>query len=747
MLVFAAYPGVAMGLNTFFYRDFFLFGYPLAYYHRQTFWAGEFPLWNPLSFCGLPFLAQWNTMVLYPGSLLYLVLPLPWSLNLFCFIHQVIAGVGMYVLVQRWTGHRLAAGVAGLGYAFSGLTLNCLMWPNNMAGLAWMPWVIHAVREALQPQQAVRPILIAALVGLMQMLTGAPEVILFTWSLAALLALIPLRSLGDGRRRLLRLAAIVILVTGLAAAQIFPFVDLLLHSHRDAGFGVSSWAMPSTGWANFLIPMVGMFEGAPGVFAQPKQFWTSSYYVSLPLLLWAALAALQVRNRETRALGLVTLLSLVLALGENGYLYTWLYQISPVLGFIRFPIKMVILTTFCLPLLAGLGFAALASNPPKISSGATWTGLVCLLLAVAGTLWFAHASAQPWENLPLVTINGLQRAAFLLAVVGVLGLSLRADLRWRTRGLLQSAALVMIWFDVRVHLPDYNPTLQIEALIPRRVALSPQPEPGYGRAMMTPMSRRRFYDNFATNHLYDVWAKRFGLFANCNLLEGIPKVDGFYSLYLRSQYAVHASLHQLPGHVTPAAPAMDFLGARQIIAPGRLTEWEPRTSFMPLVYGGQTPVFTNDAAVLAWWPTMQFNPREVVYLPPEAKPQVQATQAAVVTISDYRFAAHEINFLTEADRPALVTVAQGYYHPWKAYVNDQRVPLLRANVGFQALEVPAGRAAVRLRYEDPAFRIGAAVSLLSLLVCGIAWRRLPGSPEDTCQPDPLRRDDAERSCG
>ena len=64
LLIVATFPGVLLGGTTFIIRDFGLFGYPLAYFHRQSFWRGELPLWNPLSHCGLPFLAQWNTLTL-----------------------------------------------------------------------------------------------------------------------------------------------------------------------------------------------------------------------------------------------------------------------------------------------------------------------------------------------------------------------------------------------------------------------------------------------------------------------------------------------------------------------------------------------------------------------------------------------------------------------------------------------------------------------------------------------------------
>ena len=56
-LLLAVFPDAFLGSHSFFYRDFGIFGYPLAFHHRESFWQGEVPLWNPLNNCGLPFLA------------------------------------------------------------------------------------------------------------------------------------------------------------------------------------------------------------------------------------------------------------------------------------------------------------------------------------------------------------------------------------------------------------------------------------------------------------------------------------------------------------------------------------------------------------------------------------------------------------------------------------------------------------------------------------------------------------------
>src|SRR5882762_7826605 len=119
ILLLASFADVICGWRSFFTRDFANFGYPLAYHVQQSYRVGEIPLWNPYNFAGLPFLAQWNTLALYPPSLIYILLPLPWSLNCFNVLHLYLGGLGMFCLARRWLRDARAAGVAGVAYAFS----------------------------------------------------------------------------------------------------------------------------------------------------------------------------------------------------------------------------------------------------------------------------------------------------------------------------------------------------------------------------------------------------------------------------------------------------------------------------------------------------------------------------------------------------------------------------------------------------------------------------------------------------
>jgi uncharacterized membrane protein YfhO len=136
---------------------------------------------------------------------------------------------------------------------------------------------------------------------------------------------------------------------------------------------------------------------------------------------------------------------------------------------------------------------------------------------------------------------------------------------------------------------------------------------------------------------------------------------------------------------------------------------------------GQKPVFADATNTLVSLVATNFDPRETVYLPLEAKPYVAATNRTQVKIASTQFSAQKLAAQVDSPAPALVVVAQAFYHPWRAYVDEKPARLWRANHGFQALEILAGHHEVKLVYQDRAFSWGALISVAALLGCGVFW--------------------------
>ncbi len=732
LLFIACFPMTVLGLNAFAFLDAGQFAYPVAFYNRESFWRGELPLWNPLNSCGIPFMAQWSTLTLYPPSLFYLLLPLPWSLNIFCLGHLFVGGMGMYFLAFRWTGNRLAAAVAGVGLAFNGLTWFGLMWPSLTTVFAWMPWVVLTMERAWR--EGGQALVAGSLTGAMQLLTGGAEVIIQTWLLLAAFWLVQFFRGEIPRKRLVLCAAgSACLAAGLASAQLFPFLDLLAHSQRDSSYSSSAMggiaAMPITGMANYLLPLFHCFRTSQGAFVQPGQNWTYSYYLGVGVIALALFAIYRVRDWRVRLLTVLTLLSLSLAPG--GMLLDWLKNVLPVFGFMRFPVKFTFLATFTLPLLAAHGLNRLYAIPAQYwrQESKHIIGLTAGLIGVIGVLVFLVWKFPSTKGeFTFVAPNAFVRVLFLTAIIACI-LYLRRPHAPERRRSFQICVIGLLWFDIYTHSSNLSPTTPAATLAPDRIRHFFQWDttltPGVSRALQSRDSLWRMLYTAAGNSEGDIIARRLSLFMNLNLLDHAAKFDGFYSMDLKEYLDVYKQIYF---KTNEAIPLKTFLGISRVSNRTNLVDWTTHPA-SALVTGGQSPVFLDAKKTLGEILSASFEPSRKVYLPLDAQDKIHAREQTKIEITSSQSSSHLLEFTTRADAPAMVVIAQTFYHPWQAYVDRSPVQLWRANYAFQALEVPQGEHIVSVAYQDKSFHAGLFVSLLSLGVCGLTWfKHRPNQP-------------------
>ncbi|MBN2506574.1 MAG: hypothetical protein JXQ71_07760 [Verrucomicrobia bacterium] len=724
VILAVAFPGVILGTRVLVYRDAGVLAYPFAWFQQASFWRGELPLWNPLSHCGVPFLAQWGTN-LYPLALIYLLGPLPWSLGYFNLAHLVLAGLGMHWLARQWVGSRFAATVAGVAYVVSGVMFSCHIWPNYVAALGWMPWVVGGVQRGWR--EGGRWLVFGAGLGGLQMLCGVPELILFTWVVLGVLWLGDLRTPGPARAGMAaRFPGMVLLVAGLAAVQLLPFVDLLWHSQRDTGFGTSKWAMPLWGWGNLLVPLLHYAQTPQGPWFQTGQEFLTSYYLGAGVLVLAVWAVCRVRCRQVGLLAGLAGLGLILALGERGWVFGWIREAIPLVGVARYPIKFVLLTAFAAPLLAAWAVRELQTRQPAAAGlrGLRIVGGVALG-GMAAILWAARQYPMEYDRWDTTAWNALGRAGLLAATLALAPLLAR-PVRPRRRMLAHAGLLAVLAIDGLTHVPLPAPTLPVSALAPglwQRDADLPPPRHGQSRALITPEAERRLLHSGVRDPLADYLGKRLAEWSNLNLLDQVPKVNGAATLQLREQKQVEQLIYG-PTH-RASAGLLDFLAVSHVSSPDNPAAWVLRTNpgDSALATCGQQPVFANADDTLQALTVGEFNPRRVVYLPPEARPAISVTHPTRCAIVASNYSFQRLDLEVVAEEASLVVIAQTHYHPWQATVDGQRAPLWRANHAFQALEVPAGRHRVRLVYRDVRLLQGGLLTALTLVVCAaLGWR-------------------------
>ena len=86
--------------------------------------------------------------------------------------------------------------------------------------------------------------------------------------------------------------------------------------------------------------------------------------------------------------------------------------------------------------------------------------------------------------------------------------------------------------------------------------------------------------------------------------------------------------------------------------------------------------------------------------------------------------AERYEFITSADAGFWLFLADTYHPGWKATVDGKDTPVYPAQVLGKAIYVPAGKHEVDIFFQSDTFRIGAAISAISLIVLVIYCLRL-----------------------
>ena len=713
LLVVASNYRVVIGMETFVLRDFSLFGYPLAHYAKESLLQGKIPLWNPLNDCGVPFLAQWNTMCLYPPALLNLLFPLSWSLGVCCLLHQYVAGLGMYFLARRWIRNSYGAAFAAVAFVFGGIMQNSLMWPNNIAALGCLPWVVLGAQSAWRC--GGRTIVAAALLAGLQLLSGAPEVILITWGIIGVVWIVDC-SPAVGRRSPMfwRLAAVVGGGALLAAAQLIPFFDLLTHSARLATPDQITWAIGVNGWANFLVPQFDCIEPqATGVLFHKQQAWTHSYYAGLLpwLLFWPALAL--GRTRLLWGLAVLVPLGIVLAMGPDGKLYRVLDSVLA-LDVMRFPVKFTMICAVALPLVGGFGVRRLSARGAGVSAVQSFVGLACVMAFVGMMISRGEQSETARE----LTWSGFKSRLIWMAISGGLLLAIL-----RTRGLQRSLAVLVLIIglqsDLQWHQSSLSPTVD------RKYYELPNPVADrfdgahypFGRALPSQVAQDHHLKRPSIPFPDALRETRGGLFSNLNLVDSVAKANGFYSMWLPNFGEMIWTAYDGRFELNPAVA--DYLSITHATSRKGPLDWMHRPSALPPVTIGRKPTFVQVSEMPRVMADQTFDPRQTILLPEGSEGDFSAKAVKGADISDLVMKPHRIQFRVTAPEPTVVSIAQADYHWWRAEVGGTATPIHTANGAFQAIAVPAGEHAVELIYKDRGFVLGSWISGLSLIGCGM----------------------------
>ena len=381
------------------FRDQGDFFYPLKLYTADRLRAGEVPLWNPLSGAGEPWLANAQSGVFYPPTLLFLLPSPALAAALFLLAHFVLGAWGAWRFLREEAVSTPAALAGAALFAGSGFAASLSAYWNHFGAFMYVPAIVSLARAGLRSRPAVAGL--ALLVGL-QALAGSPEISGATLVLAAVFSVVhrPAPTTGWAEpprwRAPLRLCAGAIAGLALSGVLLVPMGELALASDRREPLPVADRETGAVG-AAALGSLVRMGGGQSG----------TSYLASLaigPLGVALALAGLLERQRRPLALALAAVALAGFLASASWPVGEWLRSLPP-LDRVRYPAKALAWTFFALPMLAGLGCDALRFAPrlrPALGAALAWGAALALTasLAVAGRGFFAFVAEEEIRRTP-----------------------------------------------------------------------------------------------------------------------------------------------------------------------------------------------------------------------------------------------------------------------------------------------------------------------------------------------------------
>ena len=370
--------------------DLASFFYPLYSAIHTSIQAGQFPLWNPYAFAGMPLAADVQSGMFYPPNVLtWLVVPAGrygyGTLETLLIAHYAWAALGMYRWLRALELRRVAALGGAAAFTFCGfMTAHFGHLPMIFAA-AWLPWnLLLARRAATSPNPAwIAPA--GAALGL-TFLAGHPQTFLYEvlavglyWgSLALTGATVPAATGWAARRPLAllptawravawRLPTVAIIAAGLGLVQLLPAQELAGQSLR-AGITyeqATEHAMQPVGLLNLILPRV--YGANARDYWVPWQSTENWGYLGLIVLILAVAGLILRRDRRLGFLLALAVLALLGMLGPFSILFSWLHGLTPGFDKFRAAGRLLLLLSVAVAGLAAFGLDTLLRVLPALS--------------------------------------------------------------------------------------------------------------------------------------------------------------------------------------------------------------------------------------------------------------------------------------------------------------------------------------------------------------------------------------------
>lgn len=678
---------------------------------------GEWPLWNPRSLFGEPFLANPQTALLWPVHWLDGLLPAGTVWNLARLVETLFGYVFMALLARELGARRAPALLAATAFSFSAFAVSWQGWAVG-TGIRCLPLLLWSVAR-LRRRAGHGAVALAAVAFTLPVLAGHPQTALYDVGLGVAFACFLVCRTVDGTTHRTRfLAAFVLaglLALALSAAQLLPTLEWVRGLARA---GEVELLRPAP-WREAVSWLSRDTRANPNGVGVPIP--EGATYVGLTSLLLAPLAWLKRGARGAAAFWTVLAIAAMTAVHGWGPLA---FLSDRVAGLRGLPLSR--LTAWSVPalaLLASFGLSALLERAERGAVGPTARWAVAVSVAgVIGVLGMATALV---DGPGLLGAHGLASSWLVVCAASAVLIALVLRPRW---------SVVAAWTLLAVVLADHVQLAKGHLPAADRGSI-------YPRAPLFDVLRERTAGSQRIGYLNAVTPP------NVSLAYGLEDVGGYDYATRRTAdllMPITGGRWNYFDQVRPEAlghPLLDLLNVRFLVAPRGSpgdTAMRRRPRRYPRVWQDErVAVFENPHALprafLVPWAGIRvvtdrtqalevladrtFDPRRFVLLERDpARPKGQRKGRGLPPrVGIENRGGHR---LVEVKTPtaAILVVSEGAYPGWRVSVDGQAEELLTVDHALQGVALGRGEHVVELVFDPSSVRWGAAISALAVVI-------------------------------
>lgn len=753
-------------------------------YLEQVSKRGEFPLWVPYIFSGMPGYGAllvtgdrwWDVVSAVVFGIAKAIGSIFGSDTARVAFWYVLYGAGMYVLLRRKAHVPLVALIAVVAAVFSTFVIVWVMIGHltKPVALAMFPWILLALESLRERWRLLDAVLLVVAVHVLIESTHL-QMVFYGVCTFALYLLFELGSAVVRRQNIVgvlragaTLAVAAVLSFGMAADRYLTTLEYTPYSTRGtAPISVRTNPDPAqqnkldgndyeyaTNWSfspeeviTFLVPNYfgfgkldyrGPLTG--GRTTKIMAYWgqmpftDAANYMGILVLVLAIVGAwIYRRDVFVKFLVVLGLFGLLLSFGKNfPLLYDAFYYHVPLFNKFRAPSMALALLQFSVPILAAYGLRGIAKQRS--------VKIVRMLVIIAG-VWLVLGFIVPGmieSSYRKSVMASQQLAQYSPEIKSELARFVFSQMRsdWIVTAtlLILGTLLLLLW--VRGTLPPYWALLGVLVLVVVdlwRVGYRPMEVAKAGSPART--FQRYDYVDFLLRDTSDYRIADFGALPvpNASAYYGLENIHGYHSAKLRVYQDLMDEAGRGGGSVIMNPFLWNLLGVKYILTERRMFEQsEPvfRSSSGVLVYANPSALpraffvrntaVVSDVAILKRLRAGDFDPRDTVFLEQPLHQAVVPTDSGS-SVQLVEKSIHYQRYRVRATGSNLLFVGEIYYPPsWHAFVDGKEVPIYKANYAFRAVIVPPGEHALEFRFTSAAFEQGKAISMASTAIVLVA---------------------------